>query len=185
MNIQMHNWCTCPKYAAVTMPFWQINSSPPSATYIRQWTGSSLVSPPSATYIRQWTGSSLVSPPSATYIRQWTGSSLVSPPSATYIRQWTGSSLVSPPSATYIRQWTGSSLVSPPSATYIRQWTGSSLVQIMASRQVGAKPLPEPMLAYWQLDIGEHISLKFESELSYFHSTNCNSKCRLSKCQFV
>ena len=36
---------------------------------------------------------------------------------------------------------------SSPSAAYMHQWTGSALVQVMACRQFGAKPLPEPMLA--------------------------------------
>ena len=34
---------------------------------------------------------------------------------------------------------------------------------------VGTKPLPEPMLAYCQLDSWEHISVKFESEFCHFH----------------
>ena len=54
---------------------------------------------------------------------------------------------------------------SPPGATCMRQWSGSSLVQVMACRLFGAKPLPEPMLAYCQLDSWKHISVKFESEL--------------------
>ena len=42
---------------------------------------------------------------------------------------------------------------SPPSATYImHQWTGSALVQEMACRHLGAKPLPEPMQIYCQMD---------------------------------
>ena len=43
---------------------------------------------------------------------------------------------------------------SPPSAAYtcMRQWTGTILVQVMACRLCGAKPLPEPKLAYCQLD---------------------------------
>ena len=50
---------------------------------------------------------------------------------------------------------------SPPSAAYMRQWTGPSLVQVMACRLFGAKPLPEPMLAYCQLDSKEQTSVKF------------------------
>ena len=53
---------------------------------------------------------------------------------------------------------------SPPIAAYIRWWTVSSLVQVTACRLLGAKPLPEPMLAYCQLDSWEQISVKFESE---------------------
>ena len=51
---------------------------------------------------------------------------------------------------------------SPHSAAYMRRWTGSSLVQVMACRLFGAKPLPEPMMAYCQLDSWEQISVKFE-----------------------
>ena len=34
----------------------------------------------------------------------------------------------------------------------VHQWTGSAFVQVMACRLFGAKPLPEPMLTYCQLD---------------------------------
>ena len=34
----------------------------------------------------------------------------------------------------------------------------------MARRLVGAKPLPEPMLTYGQLDPKEQTSVKFESK---------------------
>ena len=70
---------------------------------------------------------------------------------------------------------------SPHSAAYMRQWTGPSLVQVMACRLFGAKPLPEPMLAYCQLDSWEHISVKFESELYHFRSWKCIWKCLLPK----
>ena len=70
---------------------------------------------------------------------------------------------------------------SPPSAAYMRQWIGPSLVQVLACRLFGAKPLPEPMLAYWQLDSWEQISVKFESEFYHFHSRKCTWKCRLPK----
>ena len=62
---------------------------------------------------------------------------------------------------------------SPPSAAYMRQWTGSALVQVVACHVFGAKPLPEPMLAYCQLVCWEQISVKFESEFSHFHSRKC------------
>ena len=65
---------------------------------------------------------------------------------------------------------------SPPSAAYMRQWNGSSLVQVKACRLIGAKPLPEPMMDYCQMDSWEHISVKFESEFCHFHSRKCNSK---------
>ena len=41
---------------------------------------------------------------------------------------------------------------SPPHASYIRHQTGSPLGQAMACRLFGAKPLPEPMLTYYELD---------------------------------
>ena len=37
----------------------------------------------------------------------------------------------------------------------------------MACRLFGAKPLPEPMLAYCHLDSWEQISVKFESEFNH------------------
>ena len=42
---------------------------------------------------------------------------------------------------------------SPLSAAYMRQWTGSASVQVMACRLFGAKPFPEVMLTYHQLDL--------------------------------
>ena len=53
---------------------------------------------------------------------------------------------------------------SPP---YMRQWTVSSSAQLMACRLFGAKPLPEPMLAYYELDSWQ-ISVEFESEFYHF-----------------
>ena len=44
---------------------------------------------------------------------------------------------------------------SSPGAAHMRQWIELSLVQVMACRLFGAKPLPEPMLAYCQLDTWE------------------------------
>ena len=41
---------------------------------------------------------------------------------------------------------------SPPSAVYMRQRIGSALVQVMACRLFGAKPLPNLVLAYCQLE---------------------------------
>ena len=69
----------------------------------------------------------------------------------------------------------------PPSAAYMRQWTGSTLVQVMACRLFGAQPLPEPMLAYCQLDSWEQLSVKFKSEYCHFHSRKCIRNCRLPK----
>ena len=70
---------------------------------------------------------------------------------------------------------------SHPSAAYMRQWTGSALVQVMACRLFGAKLLPEPMLAYCQLDSWEQISVKLEWEFFHFHSRKCIGNCRLPK----
>ena len=58
---------------------------------------------------------------------------------------------------------------SPPSAAYMRQWIGSPMVQVMACRLFRAKPLPEAMLAYCQLNSWEHTSVKYESEFYHFH----------------
>ena len=50
---------------------------------------------------------------------------------------------------------------------------GQQLVHVMACRLFGAKPLPEPMLAYCQLDYREQISLKVEPKLYHIHSRKC------------
>ena len=73
--------------------------------------------------------------------------------------------------------------LSPPSAVYMRQWTGSALFQIMTCHLFGAKPLPEQMLVYCQLDSWEHISVKFEPEFYHFHSRKCIRNCRLPRCR--
>ena len=44
---------------------------------------------------------------------------------------------------------------------HMRQYTMPSLVQIMACRLFGAKPLPKPILPFYQLDPKEHISVEF------------------------
>ena len=67
----------------------------------------------------------------------------------------------------------------PPRATYMHQWSGSALVQLMACCLYGAKPLPEPMLAYCQSDSWQQISVKLELEFCYFHSRKCIWNCRL------
>ena len=58
---------------------------------------------------------------------------------------------------------------SPPSAAYMRQWTGSALVRVIACRLFGAKPLPEPMLTYCQLDPWEQTSV---NRLAIFRHTS-------------
>ena len=75
-------------------------------------------------------------------------------------------------------QWVNSS---PPSATYMRQWTGSAFVRVMSCHLFGAKALPEPMLAYCQLDSWEQISVKFELEFYHFHSRKYVWICCLPK----
>ena len=42
----------------------------------------------------------------------------------------------------------------------MRQWPGSVLVQVMACRLFGAKPLPEPLQVYYQLDSWEQVPFK-------------------------
>ena len=48
----------------------------------------------------------------------------------------------------------------PLSAVYMRRWIWSALIRVMVSRLFGAKPLPEPVLTYNQLDPWEQTSVK-------------------------
>ena len=50
------------------------------------------------------------------------------------------------------------------------QWTGSALVQVMACCLFSTKPLPKPMLVYYQLDPQEQTSVKFESKYKIFEN---------------
>ena len=59
---------------------------------------------------------------------------------------------------------------------FFRQWTGSSLVQVMACHLFGAKPLPETMLIYRQLDSWEHMSEKLESDFKKIHLKMSSAK---------
>ena len=68
---------------------------------------------------------------------------------------------------------------SKPGDTLICQWTVSSLVQVMACCLFGGKPLPEPMLTYCQLDLKEHILMKYYLKFESFQSRKCIWKCRL------
>ena len=70
---------------------------------------------------------------------------------------------------------------SPPNATYMGKRTRSSLVQVMVCCLFSAKPLPEPMLRYCQLDSWEQVSVKFEQEFYHFHSRKCIWKYCLPK----
>ena len=63
----------------------------------------------------------------------------------------------------------------------MRQWTGSALVQVIARRLFNAKPLPEPMQDYSQLDSWKQISVKFESKLSSAKMTAILSRGRWVK----
>ena len=61
---------------------------------------------------------------------------------------------------------------------YMHQSTGSLLsllVHVMVCHQFGARPLPAPMLIYYQLNHQEHASVNFETQ-TYF-------KMRLWKCR--
>ena len=61
---------------------------------------------------------------------------------------WLNWRKVGQPTAAYINS-------STPCTAYMSQWTGSSLVQVRACHLDGTKPLPEAMLAYYQLDSSE------------------------------
>ena len=59
---------------------------------------------------------------------------------------------------------------------------GPSLVQIIACRLVGGKPLPEPIMAYCQMDIWEQISVKRLAKYSDHHRRNAfeNVICKMA-----
>ena len=57
----------------------------------------------------------------------------------------------------------------------------SALVQLMACHLFSAKPLSEPVLGYYQLDLWEQTSAKFLSKYKIFHSRKCIWKYRLGK----
>ena len=59
-----------------------------------------------------------------------------------------------------------------------RHISWSILFQVMACDLSGAKPLPEPMLNYCQLDPREYILMKFYLKVRCFHSRKCISKYR-------
>ena len=61
----------------------------------------------------------------------------------------------------------------------VSEIAGSLLIQVMVCRLFGAKPLPEPMLAYCQLDSWEQISVK--SKFCHVHSRKFDWKWRLPK----
>ena len=64
---------------------------------------------------------------------------------------------------------------SPPSIAYMLQWTESALVQARVCRLFGAKPLPEPMLTYCEMDSLEQISvLRPDALLLKWFSCECH-----------
>ena len=66
---------------------------------------------------------------------------------------------------------------SPPSAAYMRQWIRSALVQLTACRLFGAKPLPEQMLGYYQLDPEENkLQWNFYQNTELFIQENAFEK---------
>ena len=65
-----------------------------------------------------------------------------------------------------------------PGDTYTRHLTGSSLVQVMACRLFGAKPLPDPMSDYYQLELRDKPQWNF-NQFKNFHWRKCIWKCRL------
>ena len=60
---------------------------------------------------------------------------------------------------------------------YMRQQTRPSLVQIMACGLISTKPLSESMLPSCQLDLKEHISVKFYLKFKSLQSRKCTWKC--------
>ena len=47
-------------------------------------------------------------------------------------------------------------------AAYMCQETGSSLAQVMVYHLFDAKPLPEPVLVYCQLESWQQVTVKFD-----------------------
>ena len=63
---------------------------------------------------------------------------------------------------------------SPPGATYMHWWTGSALVQLMACHLFGAKPLPDPILTYCQLDLRNKLQWNFNQNTNLFIHENAS-----------
>ena len=63
-----------------------------------------------------------------------------------------------------------------PRAAYMCHWNGSALAQIMACCLFCVKPLPEPTLAYCQLDPQEQTSVKFSSKYKLSIHENASEK---------
>ena len=58
--------------------------------------------------------------------------------------------------------------LSPLNAAYMCQWTVSALVQIMAWRLFDAKPSPEPMPTYCQLDFRNKLQWNLNQDAKLF-----------------
>ena len=72
--------------------------------------------------------------------------------------------------------------VCPSIAAYMRLWTVPPLVHLMACHLFGARPLPEPMLAYFNWTPGYKPNFsEFEAEVNNFKSRICIWKCSLLK----
>ena len=68
-----------------------------------------------------------------------------------------------------------------PDDAYMRHWTRSSLVHVMACRLVGAKPLPETMMAYCQLDHRESRFSVVVIKIKIFSVTQLHSEMSSAK----
>ena len=73
---------------------------------------------------------------------------------------------------------------SPPSDEYMRRWTGSALVQVMACRLFGAKPLPESMLPYCQLDLKNKLHWNSNTKLFIQENSSENVVCEMAAILF-
>ena len=60
----------------------------------------------------------------------------------------------------------------------MRQWTGPTLIQVMAWRLLSAKPLPEKMLPYCQLKLGNKLQWNLNQNIKLLFM-KCTWKCRL------
>ena len=76
---------------------------------------------------------------------------------------YSGEDMKQPSEDRWMTLWVPMSVLThlPQGRIYMQQWTVSTLVQVLSCRLLGAKPLPEPMLTYCQLDPWEQTSVKF------------------------
>ena len=57
---------------------------------------------------------------------------------------------------------------------FMRQWIRSSLIQLMACRLLGARPLPKPMMTYYQLDVS--ITCGLPSQRTSYANPSCTTE---------